>query len=336
MSVEAPGGGGSTLDDGTVGRILRDVARETELPAPRHPDYEIGDRIGEGGMGTVHRAFDRKLQRPVAMKVLRLPATAFSERFQLEAVSTAALQHPAIAPVFDYGRLEDGRPFYTMRLVEGRDLGERIGELHRGGAHEGLPELLRLFADALEGVAFAHDRGIVHGDLKPRNLRVDEAGAVFVLDWGLARRRGERRAAGDPALGTFPYVAPEQAAGRGEVGPAADVFAAGVVLWEILAGRVPKREGPELSLDAGGGASIPAPLFAVARKATRTAPEDRYPTAREVARDLRRHLAGEPVSCHRDDWSWRVLRFLRRYRLAAAAIGGYLLMRIVVLIVLGR
>lgn len=302
----------------------------------RLPDRytELG-RIGIGGMGEVYRVADRVLGRTVAMKVLRDDRTEDGDarrRFLEEARVTAQLQHPGIIPVYDLGRLADGRAYYTMREVRGRTLAGLIQEVHAAATGDvwrpsadgwTFRQLLDTFTRACEAVAYAHQRGVVHRDLKPTNLLVGEFGDMQVVDWGIARVLGQpiaeepaeptatvRRGApwetrdGD-ILGTPAYMAPEQARGDVEdVGRAADVYALGAILREILTGR-PPWQGPAnavfLDMMAGlpplaatplTGPPVPPELVAAADKATQFERDARYPDAAALTEELSAWLQG--------------------------------------------
>ena len=189
MTRGASKGVTTSLDSLDTERLRRDLyldlARE-----PDHPDYEIGGLLGRGGMGSVYRALDRKLQRYVALKVLRHDLPGFDRRFSQEALSTARLEHPNILPVFDRGELSDGRPFYTMRLVEGRELGELLTGPDTDDDGR-LRAIVRVLATVCEALGYAHGHGFVHRDIKPANLLVGENGAVWVVDWGLLAQPGQ-------------------------------------------------------------------------------------------------------------------------------------------------
>lgn len=148
-----------------------------------HADYEIQCMLAQGGMGTVYLVRDRKLDRLVAMKVMTIQDDGLRDRFLREAVGTANLQHPNILPVFDFGTLEDGRPFYTMKLIEGRSLKQWIEELHSLEPQAtGLPTLLRILCQVCEAVSYAHEQGAIHRDLKPDNIMVGDFNQVWVVD----------------------------------------------------------------------------------------------------------------------------------------------------------
>lgn len=208
--------------------------------------YALGPRLGTGGGGEVFRAKDTWLGRDVALKLLsEKPSSAEARRFEREGRLTAGLTHPNIVSVFDVGVFE-GRAFIAMELVDGRSLGELVEE----GALT-LRERLRVFVKVCDAITYAHEKGVVHRDLKPDNVMVGRFGDVLVLDWGLARApdgTGPDRAAGEGTrltrlgqiMGTPYYMAPEQAQGFGrEAGTAADVYALGALLYTLCSGRPP-------------------------------------------------------------------------------------------------
>ena len=208
---------------------------------PQFPGYEVREVLGRGGMGVVYRAWDRRLNRPVALKMLLAGAYARPEeleRFRREAEAEAGLRHPNIVQVYDVGDL-DGRPYFTMEFVEGGSLAQRLA-----GTPLPAGEAAALLATLAEAVQAAHDGGIVHRDLKPANVLLTADGTPKVTDFGLARRLdgGAGLTQSGAALGTPSYMAPEQARGRTDaVGPAADVYALGAILYETLTGRPPFR-----------------------------------------------------------------------------------------------
>ena len=232
--------------------------------------YAFLDRLGRGGMGVVMRVHDHRLNRRVAFKVLRpdrLSREELQARFVEEAQTTAQLEHPGVVPIYDFGWLPDGRAYYTMREVRGDDLSDAIAELHGLSApgtwaERGKWSFHRLvdgFRLACEAVAYAHSRGVLHRDLKPENILLGEFGEVYVVDWGLARLLGATAAMEpivvDPtdvgganlhrnetrfgaAVGTPGFMSPEQKQGNlDEIGPPADVFSLGVVLFQLLTNR---------------------------------------------------------------------------------------------------
>jgi serine/threonine protein kinase/formylglycine-generating enzyme required for sulfatase activity len=262
--------------------------------------------LGAGGMGEVRRVFDRELKRVVAMKILKpelRASPAAVARFVEEAQATAQLEHPGIVPLYDMGNLADGRTFFLMKEVKGRTLGDVLTE-RRGCVRFGREAAwtLRRVVDALhkvsEAVAYAHSRAVLHRDLKPDNVMIGEFGEVLVLDWGLAKVLGAAetpivtlRSSGDAfqtrvgtVAGTPAYMAPEQAAGDvAHLGPPADVWALGTMLDEILRGpphdRLPDAEAPD-------------ELVAIASKARRPDPDERYADATRFAEALAGWLEG--------------------------------------------
>ncbi|RME25642.1 MAG: hypothetical protein D6798_08500, partial [Deltaproteobacteria bacterium] len=290
--------------------------------------------IGEGGMGQVFAARDRRLRRQVALKVAARPEHA--ARLANEAWITAQLEHPGVVAVYDAGET-DGQTWYTMRLIRGRTLHERVVECRDLG--ERLALLPHVTA-ACQAVAYAHAMGIIHRDLKPANIMVGEFGETQVADWGLARPVDERRddwvriisptSAATPldtpppsttAAGTPRYMSPEQA--RGERATAAsDVYCLGAALFELLSGEAPPDapgQGPDLSRVP---ADVPVDLLAIARHALAPRPEDRYPSAVELAADLERWQAGGRVRAHDYRPGELLQRLLRAWKapLAVAAV----------------
>jgi len=245
--------------------------------------YTFQERLGRGGMGLVMRVRDHRLNRAVAMKVLR-PDRAHRKglqaRFIEEAQTTAQLEHPGVVPVYDFGWLPDGRTYYTMQEVRGDHLADVIAVLHAASSPSAWDDqgpvsfrrLVDVFRLACEAVAYAHSRGVLHRDLKPENILVGQFGEVYVVDWGLARLLGAARAeapvevdptdvSGEPvrrdetrigaAVGTPGFMAPEQKRGiHVEIGAQADVFSLGVVLFQLLTNRRCDPEDPARTREA--------------------------------------------------------------------------------------
>jgi serine/threonine protein kinase/formylglycine-generating enzyme required for sulfatase activity len=279
-------------------------------------------------------------------------------RFLREAEVTGALEHPGVVPVYGLGTHPDGRPYYTMRLIRGETLREAIGRFHAadrasrppGERNVELRKLLGRFVAVCDAVAYAHSRGILHRDLKPDNIMLGPYGETLVVDWGLAGPvRGPDqtplpsalRPAGaaegwtqtGAVIGTPQYMSPEQAAGQADrLGPAADVYSLGATLYQLLTGRAPfPMEGGilDLLLRVRSGDfprprtvhhGVPQALEAICLKAMASRPADRYSTARELADDLERWLADEPVRAHREPLRSRLGRWRRRHRALVASL----------------
>ncbi|MEL6614927.1 MAG: serine/threonine-protein kinase, partial [Bacteroidota bacterium] len=349
---------GGVLDDvpddrGDAIRSIAETLRDDPLVGERIGPWRVRARLGQGGMGTVYRAerADGLFDREVALKVVRArfargpAAEALQRRFEAERRLLASLDHPGIARLFDGGTLEDGRPWLAMELVEGEPLTD-WAERHALDASA----RLALFVDTLDALAHAHRHLVVHCDLKPSHIVVeaDDDGRprVCVLDFGIAAALGTggREPSGaaspppeasgvasspDPAAGphTTEYAAPEQIAG-GPVTTSADVFALGVVLFELLAGRRPQREASGAVTESLSGAAAPdrqrrlrGDLDAILARALTHDPERRYPSAEAFAADLRRHLRHEPVAARPASALYRASRFVRRHRVSVAASG---------------
>ena len=281
-----------------------------ELPPP---GYDIGALIGRGGMGEVLEADDRRIGRKVALKRMRTrPAGEPLARFLREARIQARLDHPAIVPVHELAIDADGRPYFTMKRVTGRTLAHRLAD---GGAQN---RLLRAFVDVCLAIEYAHTRGVIHRDLKPANIMLGNFGEVYVLDWGVARVAGDSRAGtteplahddiatldqtNTQMLGTPGYMAPEQLRGETTT-PAADVYALGAILFEILAGQAlhPRGEAaigstlarPQDSpLRRRGGDGVAPELDTVCTAALAELPAGR-PSAHELAEAVQQYLDGD-------------------------------------------
>ena len=283
------------------------------------PTFIFEGELGEGGFGVVRRALDLKLRRQVAVKTL---APRFSgqeqevERFVREAQLTARLEHPNVVPIHDLCIGPDGGVAFTMRLIEGRTLGEQIRESGSEGTEtDRLYDMLQSFLKVCDAVAFAHSREVIHCDIKPDNIMVGTFGEVYLMDWGVsAFSQNARYEVGMPEApgqqlavrGTPEYMAPEQAAGRGdEIDIRTDVFSLGAVLYEILTRKAPfQAETIEASLDRARacaftppmsvpGAVIAPGIVAIAMKAMAAHPQDRHGSVLELRKDVDRALRGD-------------------------------------------
>ena len=268
--------------------------------------YLLSGLLGAGGMAEVFLAHDRMLGRDLALKVLKehyAKDERFVGRFWREARSAAALNHPNVVQIYDQGRAEDGRYYIAMEYVPGGSLKDLI--LRRGPL--GPSEAARLASQVAEALHAAHRRGIVHRDIKPQNVLLDEAGDAKVADFGIALAASRSSTSGTNLLfGTPSYMSPEQAMGE-RVGPESDLYSLGVVLYEMLTGTVPfAAEGalatamkhltePPLP-PRRRNASVPEAMDALVMGLLSKDPEDRYPSAAQLIEDLRRAREGLPLA----------------------------------------
>jgi serine/threonine-protein kinase len=295
-------------------------------------DFELLEEVARGGMGIVYKARKRSLNCLVALKVIqagRLASEAEKQRFLLEAEAAANLDHPNIVPVYEIDRAEG--LFFTMKWVEGGSLSRHVPQLVNDPR-----AAVRLLATVATAVHEAHRHGYLHRDLKPTNILIDLTGRPYLTDFGLARRVGAASSLtqSGAVLGTPSYMAPEQAAGKGkEVGPPADVYSLGAVLYELLTGRPPFRAGTVMetlvqvlervpSPPRLHRAGVPPELEAICLKCLEKDPGHRYPSAAALAEDLERSLRGEEVEAMRPGLWLRFQRWTRREpQLVARLIG---------------
>ncbi len=353
-------GSGAKPSDGDDGAGST-VTYHTRAPRVIAHRYVVQKFHARGGMGEVWLARDGEVGRQVALKKLRGERVDQQERFMAEAQITGQLEHPSIVPLHDLGVDEDGCPFYIMKFVHGRTLKDAILEYHSSGSSPtGLPgatvprevqqlQLLEVFVDLCQAVAFAHSRGVLHRDVKPSNIMIGQFGETLVLDWGLAKVMAQPEGADDlsyvhvssssgsptsgssatqdgSVMGSPAYMAPEVAEGRvAEADETTDVYLLGATLYEILTGRPPREGSSNLEmLELARNVSPTMPrkihpsvaraLEAICLKAMSRRMQDRYQTAKELAAEVQRYLAGEPVSAYRERLPQRVWRWCKRHR----------------------
>lgn len=315
----------------------REIEREHWRRVEQIGPYRIVRLLGEGGMGMVYLAERTDIGGLVAIKLLRdaWMSPERRRRFALEQRMLAQLNHAGIARLFDANALPDGTPWFVMEYVDGVSLTE-YWERRRGT----LQECLGLFRAVCEAVLYAHRRAIIHRDLKPSNILVTQDGAVKLLDFGIAKHLQEGDAKGETTVAalrpmTPAYAAPEQQSGAA-VGVFTDVYALGVVLYEMLTGRLPFEEAiagqPRLTPRAPSAVSPPerfshpvsrgewADLNVLCLTAMRAEPERRYPSVEAMIRDIDAYLAHRPLEAQPESWSYRLSKFVvrRRARLAYA------------------
>ena len=356
-----------SISDRNIDR-LREI---TELPDLDGTNYSVEREIDRGGMGVVYLAYDSKLKRQVAIKVLTtaLLVPSMADRMMREAQVIAGLEHPGIIPVHDCGLLPDGRVFYVMKFVRGQRLDQYTQSL------DSIFDRLRLFLKACEAVAFAHAAGVIHRDLKPENIMVGPFGEVLVMDWGTAKiaktaaerteantadirselTHGEtsracsqeidekRKTTQSVIMGTPSYMAPEQALGSENVDERSDVYSLGAILYFMLTGRPPfeatNLDEPTatwhqtLIRPRSVNKSVVKPLEAICLRALQWTPASRYATVDAMAQDISRFLDGKSISAYRENIFERTDRWLATNRFLVLLVLAYLLMRIILVFV---
>ncbi|MCS5582606.1 MAG: serine/threonine-protein kinase, partial [Pseudomonadales bacterium] len=299
-----------------VGMTQSDIVLDLETV----PGYDLLGELGRGGMGVVYKARDQKLKRIVALKMILSGAHASDEdmqRFQTEAEAVARLQHPNIVQIYEVGEHE-GKPYIALEFADSGSLDKVLT-----GKPQNAEESAQLIETLARAIEVAHQQAIIHRDLKPANILLTEEGEPKITDFGLAKRMDEdsNQTKSGAVMGTPSYMAPEQAASKAEtLGPAADTYALGAVLYHMLAGRPPFQA--ETQLDTLMQviedeplplrrlvSSVPVDLETICLKCLQKDIHRRYERAEELAEDLRRFLAGEPiqarpVSMVERSWKW--------------------------------
>ena len=321
----AAGLGVDGIDDGVIG------ARSVAASLPQIPGYDVESVLGRGGMGVVYKATQLKLSRPVALKMILGGAFASGpdlSRFMHEAEAVASLRHPHIVQVYDVGDL-DSLPYFTMEYVEGGSLEKKLA-----GTPQPALDAADLVATLAGAVQAAHASGIVHRDLKPANVLLAGDGTPKITDFGLARHfgRDQTLTMSGSRVGTPCYMSPEQAAGKSNaVGPAADVYSLGAILYELLTGRPPFRAESaaatalqvihqEPAPPSRLNGKVPRDLDTICLKCLQKDPRRRYASAAALADDLRRFMEGRPIQARPLSWRGRLVRWARREPAAAALV----------------
>ena len=319
---------GSDADSAATTDHVRRKRRHKLGPMPKIAGHDVLGLLGRGAMGVVYKARQHGLNRTVALKMIRSGEHATSddlERFCVEAEAVARLQHPNIVQIYQIGS-QEGRPYFSLEYVDGKSLAVKI-------AGNPLPprEAAALVEVLARAMQYAHERGVIHRDLKPGNVLLTADGQPKLSDFGVAKRLGDEsgRTHAGSVLGTPSYMSPEQAQGRtAEVGPLADVYALGAILYEMLTGRAPFRAATVLeTLDLVRSQEPVAPtelqpgtphdLETICLKCLQKYPRKRYASAAELADDLHRFGAGEPIRA-RPVPAWeRAWRWCRRNRTVA-------------------
>jgi len=301
-------------------------------------NYEILEQIGCGGMGVIYRARQRHSRRIVAVKrVLSYRADSHGalQRFRREAQAVASLDHPNILPIYEVSESEDGLPFFSMKLAEKGSLQENAASLR-----DEPPKCVQLMAKVARAVEYAHSRGVLHRDLKPGNILLNDRDEPLVSDFGLAKLLDGNNdlTRSLTTFGTAGYIAPEQAGGAAaDFTPAADVYSLGAVLFNVLAGRPPflgsnpvsvirqasEAQAPKLRSLAP---SVDRDLETICARCLERDPKARYQSAGDLAADLERWLGGRPIVARRVSPPARIWRWSRRNpKLVGAATAGLLL-----------
>lgn len=314
--------------------------RDANFPV-RFGDYSLLGEIGRGGMGIVFKAEHRRLNRVVALKVMRSGELSNDEelaRFRVEAESSASIEHPNIVSIYEVGEAK-GLTYYTMAFVDGENLSKLIRRQALG-----FKESARIVARIADAVEAAHRIGVIHRDLKPSNILVDRAGDPYLIDFGLAKgtRTNQNLTSTGQILGTPAYMAPEQARCE-SLTPATDIYSLGAVLYELAAGQAP-FSGPTpvdillqvLNLDPPlprkVNPKVPRELAVIISRAMDKNPDRRYPSARALEEDLRRFLLGEPIEQPQPSWIERVNLWWRREPVLVSHLSAILAVLVIVLI----
>jgi len=348
-------------------RIMRPIAKPVLPVIPYTGVSEYGlHRIlrkhQKGGMGQILVAYDPYLKREVALKELHHHVTdddSIVLRFIGEAEITAQLEHPGVVPIYRLDLGEEGFPYYTMKMIKGETLQDAIKKYHRAPTPAELMNLIRRLVSVSKTIAFAHSKGVIHRDLKPANVMLGEYGETLVMDWGLAKfyntrmddsyisivhrtkqTRPELTMVG-AIVGTPAFMSPEQAmAEEGVVGPLADVFSLGTVLYYLLAGQTAfsGRSTQEVlekvrkcnpTPPSHVKPNVPRGLESICLKAMEKSPENRYQGASEFADDLCRWLDDEPIAAEKPTFWTKIRWLMMRHRAVTISVPSVVILSLV-------
>ena len=332
------------LDSATIQGVER-PQKPVVLDGEAIPGYELLGELGRGGMGVVYKARDQKLKRIVALKMILSGAHASDEdmqRFQIEAEAVAKLQHPNIVQIYEVAEHE-GRPYIALEYADGGSLDQKIA-----GTPQNASESARLIETLARAIELAHQQEIIHRDLKPANILLTEEGEPKITDFGLAKRLDEdsSQTKSGAVMGTPSYMAPEQAASNAKtLGPAADTYALGAILYHMLTGRPPFQAETQLDtiMQVIGeepiaprrlNSTVPVDLETITLKCLQKDIGRRYDSAEALAEDLRRFAAREPIQARPVSLAERGWKWARR-RPAIAGLIGVSMVALLILIVGG-
>ncbi|MCA9062889.1 MAG: protein kinase, partial [Planctomycetaceae bacterium] len=310
---------------GSLASLQREAASEPTLE--KLGRFEVKQLLGEGGFGRVYRAYDPQLDRYVALKVPTFSVTDRSrvKRFLTEAKAAAQLRHPNIVPTFDSGQAAD-KLYIASQFISGQSLIDRIKD-----GKVKVRDAARWVAKIADAVQYAHEQGIVHRDIKPHNVMLDEKGEPQLMDFGLAKRLSEDSAmtVDGSLMGTPAYMSPEQARGdHANVGPLSDQYSVGVILYELLTGRKPFSGSPHTVITQviekdpvpvrQYSPGVPRDLDAICQKAMSKEPSRRYASTADLSADLHAWLEGRPVQARTPTVAERCSSWIKRNPVTAS------------------